>query len=39
MPDSLAAATKAGLLAWQLLPEDMPEPVPALGTQEALRVE
>ena len=28
--------TKGGLLAFQLLPDAMPEPVPALGTQEVL---
>lgn len=28
--------TKGGLWAWQLLPEDMPAPAPAIGMQERL---
>lgn len=29
----LVGETKGGLLAWQLLPEDMPEPEPPIGAQ------
>jgi hypothetical protein len=29
----LVGETKGGLLAWQLLPDEMPEPEPAIGEQ------
>lgn len=33
---SLVGKTRGGLLTWQLLPDQMPEPQPALFTQEVL---
>ena len=33
---SLVGETKGGLLVWQMLPADMPPPVPALGMSEPL---
>ena len=34
----LVGSTQGGLLAWQLLPEDMPEPEAAHGTQARLAI-